>query len=106
GKLREGSRVTKLVHELKNSTGADYVLVDGDEIDGPNPDEELLGDYGTSSELLHGPKLKGSELVLAAGFETNEITVWENCSGLMAMPKEPVHAPSIGRSNRPYLSLD
>ncbi|WP_121866743.1 hypothetical protein [Glutamicibacter nicotianae] len=106
GKLREGSRVTKLVHELKNSTGADYVLVDGDEIDGPNPDEELLGDYGTSSELLHGPKLKGSELVLAAGFETNEITVWENGSGLMAMPKEPVHAPSIGRSNRPYLSLD
>ncbi|MFJ5106396.1 MULTISPECIES: hypothetical protein [unclassified Glutamicibacter] len=106
GKLREGSRVTKLVHELKNSTGADYVLVDGDEIDGPNPDDEQLGEYGGTNELLHGPKLKGSELVLAAGFAENEITVWENASGLMAMPKEPVYAPSISRSNRPYLCLD
>ena len=106
GKLREGSRVTKLVHELKNSTGANYVLVDGDEIDGPNPDDEQLGEYGGTNELLHGPKLKGSELVLAAGFAENEITVWENASGLMAMPKEPVYAPSISRSNRPYLCLD
>ncbi|MNW30265.1 hypothetical protein D3C74_71460 [compost metagenome] len=106
GKLREGSRVTKLVHELKNSTGASYVLVDGDEIDGPNPDDEQLGEYGGTNELLHGPKLKGSELVLAAGFAENEITVWENASGLMAMPKEPVYAPSISRSNRPYLCLD
>ncbi|MGH3654643.1 hypothetical protein [Glutamicibacter sp.] len=106
GKLREGSRVTKLVHELKNSTGASYVLVDGDEIDGPNPDDEQLGEYGGTNELLHGPKLKGSELVLAAGFADNEITVWDNAAGLMAMPKEPVYAPSISRSNRPYLSLD
>lgn len=106
GKLREGSRVTKLVHELKNSTGADYVLVDGDEIDGPNPDDELLGEYGSRSELLHGPKLKGSELVLAAGFEKNEITVWDHATGLMAMPAEPIYAPSIGRSNRPYLCLN
>ncbi|MGP5581374.1 hypothetical protein ACTXPA_07665 [Glutamicibacter arilaitensis] len=105
GKLREGSRVTKLVHELKNSTGASYVLVDGDEIDGPTPDDEVLGDFGSTNELLHGPKLKGSELVLAAGFADNEITVWDSASGLMAMLKEPVYAPNISRSNRPFLSL-
>ncbi|UUX60452.1 hypothetical protein [Glutamicibacter halophytocola] len=105
GKLREGSRVTKLVHELKNSTGADYVLVDGDEIDGPTPDDDILGDLGTTNELLHGATLKASELVLAAGFDDNQITVWNTDSGLMAMPTQPVFSPGIARSNRPFLSL-
>jgi len=103
--LREGSRVTKLVHELKNSTGADYVLVDGDEIDGPTPDDDILGDLGTTNELLHGATLKASELVLAAGFDDNQITVWNTDSGLMAMPTQPVFSPGIARSNRPFLSL-
>ena len=105
GKLREGSRVTKLVHELKNSTEADYVLVDGDEIDGPTPDDDILGDLGTTNELLHGATLKASELVLAAGFDDNQITVWNTDSGLMAMPTQPVFSPGIARSNRPFLSL-
>lgn len=105
GKLREGSRVTKLVHELKNSTGADYVLVDGDEIDGPTPDDDILGDLGATNELLHGATLKASELVLAAGFDDNQITVWNTDSGLMAMPTQPVFSPGIARSNRPFLSL-
>jgi len=104
-KLREGSRVTKLVHELKNSTGADYVLVDGDEIDGPTPDEEILGELGATNELLHGATLKASELVLAAGFDDNKITVWNSDAGLMAMPEYPVFSPSISRANRPFLSL-
>ena len=105
GKLREGSRVTKLVHELKNSTEADYVLVDGDEIDGPTPDDDILGDLGATNELLHGATLKASELVLAAGFDDNQITVWNTDSGLMAMPTQPVFSPGIARSNRPFLSL-
>lgn len=105
GKLREGSRATKLVHELKNSTGADYVLVDGDEIDGPTPDDDILGDLGATNELLHGATLKASELVLAAGFDDNQITVWNTDSGLMAMPTQPVFSPGIARSNRPFLSL-
>lgn len=105
GKLREGSRVTKLVHELKNSTGANYVLVDGDEIDGPTPDDDILGDLGATNELLHGATLKASELVLAAGFDDNQITVWDTESGLMAMPAQPVFSPGISRSNRPFLSL-
>jgi len=105
GKLREGSRVTKLVHELKNSTGANYVLVDGEEIDGPTPDEDILGELGSTNELLHGATLKASELVLAAGFEDNQITVWNSEAGLMAMPTYPVFAPGISRSNRPFLSL-
>jgi len=105
GKLREGSRVTKLVHELKNSTEADYVLVDGDEIDGPTPDDDILGDLGATNELLHGATLKASELVLAASFDDNQITVWNTDSGLMAMPTQPVFSPGIARSNRPFLSL-
>ena len=105
GKLREGSRVTKLVHELKNSTEADYVLVDGDEIDGPTPDDDILGDLGTTNELLHGATLKASELVLAAGFDDNQITVWNTDSGLMAMPTQSIFPPGIARSNRPFLSL-
>jgi len=105
GKLREGSRVTKLVHELKNSTEADYVLVDGDEIDGPTPDDDILGDLGATNELLHGATLKASELVLAAGFDDNQISVWNTDSGLMAMPTQPVFSPGIARSNRPFLSL-
>ncbi len=105
GKLREGSRVTKLVHELKNSTDADYVLVDGDEIDGPTPDDDILGDLGATNELLHGATLKASELVLAAGFDDNQFTVWNTNAGLMAMPTQPVFSPGIARSNRPFLSL-
>lgn len=105
GKLREGSRVTKLVHELKNSTEADYVLLDGEEIDGPTPEEDLLGDYGSTTELVHGPKLKGSELVAASGLEENVLTLWDHGTGLMAMSAEPVSTATVARSNRPFLSL-
>ncbi|GAA1410785.1 hypothetical protein AUR04nite_33580 [Glutamicibacter uratoxydans] len=105
GKLREGSRVTRLVHELKNSTGADYVLVNGEEIDGPTPDEEVLGDYPSSMELVHGPKLKSPEVVLASGIAENVLTFWDSGTGLMAMPAEPIDITMIARSNRPVLSV-
>jgi len=105
GKLREGSRVTKLVHELKNSTGADYVLVDGEEIDGPTPEEDILGEPGATNELLHGAKLKASEILMAGGFDDNQFTVWNSDSGLMVSPKYAVFPPYISRSSRPFLSL-
>ncbi|MFJ2617799.1 hypothetical protein [Glutamicibacter sp. NPDC087344] len=105
GKLREGSRVTKLVHELKNSTQADFVLLDGEEIDGPTPDEDVLGDYGPTTELIHGRKLKGSEVVVAAGLENNVLTLWNHGTGLMAMAAESVFTSGIARSNRPFVSL-
>lgn len=105
GRLREGSRVTRLVHELKNSTGADFVLVDGDEIDGPTPDDDVLGEPQASTELLHGQKLKASEILLAGGFDDNQLTVWNSGTGLMMMPEHPVFPPNISRSNRPFLHL-
>lgn len=105
GKLREGSRVTRLVHELKNSTGASYILVNGEEIDGPMPEEELLGDYPTSMELLHGPKLKTPEVVMASGASDNVLTFWDLGTGLMVMPAEPIDITQVARSNRPVLSI-
>lgn len=105
GKLREGARITRLVHELKNSTGANYVMVNGEEIDGPTPDDDVLGDYPASMELVHGPKLKGPEVVLASGINDNVLTMWDHGTGLMAMPAEPIDITLIARSNRPVLSI-
>ncbi|WP_404291004.1 hypothetical protein [Glutamicibacter arilaitensis] len=103
--LIHGPRLTELAHSLKSASGARYVLINGEELDGPVPGEEQLGDYATDVQLFQGSTLKVSELTMSASAGPNTFTVFRNLTGLTVLPRIPLEDSNVSRGSRPYLTL-
>ncbi|MGP9817806.1 hypothetical protein ACT3UA_16120 [Glutamicibacter sp. 363] len=103
--LVQGPRLTELAHNLKAASGARFVLINGEELDGPVPGEEQLGQYAPDVQLFQGATLKVSDLTLSPSVEGNTFTVFRNLAGLTVLPRIPLEEPNISRSSRPYLEL-